>query len=238
MDAVSVPGNPTEMMMFLGEWFDGYYEFHISGRDTRGQTEMVLWDMDHGHKKLPQDIISSLFRKSAEILTLYYNLQSFEQICAWHHGAGDFIIKLSGKQVHMKLISVREYTTMADNTLPTPETMVHALLLFVLNLSMRMRVDRVEGVGDLIWADDRAVVETIYGFCRGMSRKARIDPLAEPLMTLFKEALRSCTTGDLIEVAAALVDSYNPQAPETELIREHLKEHCSALCNTLRNCIY
>lgn len=234
LDTVSVHNGRIEMILYLGEWFQGYREFHISGNTTDEETHIRVWDGINGYEDLGRDEVSCLYRQAAKILTCYYNLCSFEQICSWHHAAGDFIMGAGAEGLDMKLITVRQYSSMIDATQDDPESMVHAILLFLLNLSMRMRVDRIDGVGDLVWADDRAVTGTVNGFFDGMSQKARIDPLAEPLAVLFKHYLRDLTPGDLIAICAALVDSYPHHAPENDLIRRDLEAHCSAIHDALR----
>jgi hypothetical protein len=237
LDTVYVHDDRMEMTLYLGEWFEGYQEFHISENAVDGETRICVWDEQNGHWELDADTVSLLYRQAAKILTCYYNLYSFEQIGAWHHAAGDFIIAPCPGGMDMKLITVRQYTSMIDATPGDLEAMVHAIWVFLLNLSLRMRVDRCGGIGDLVWADNRAVDGTAQGFADGMSRKAGIDPLAEALAVLFKNYFASCTPGDLLDVAAALVDTYPPQAPETVLIRRHLGDHCSTLYHALRRCI-
>lgn len=237
LDTVSGQGGRIEMIMFLGEWFEGFHEFHLSGCRTGGKTEIVLWDEANGYRKLPQHMVLPLFRKAAEILTAYYNVCSFEQICSWHHAAGDFILSVCGSRLDMRLISVRQYASITDNTHTDPESMAQSMMVFLLNLSLRMRVDRIDGIGELIWADDRAVTGTVKGFVDGMSQKARTEALAEPVTVLFRDYAASFTSSDLFDTASALVDSYPPQAPETDLIRKHLNRHCSTLYDALRHCI-
>ena len=118
---------------------------------------------------------------------------------------------------------------MTDNTQQDPESMIQSMLVFLLNLSLRMRVDRVQGVGALAWIDDRAVAGTVAGFFDGMSQKTGVETLAEPFAVLFKDYVASCTPDDLFDVAGSIVDSFHPQAPETPLIRKHLKNHCATL---------
>ena len=167
-------------------------------------------------------------------MTSYYNLCSFEQISSWHHAAGDFILAICGNRLDMRLISVRQYASIIDNTRSDPEFLIHALLLFLLDLSLRMRVDRIDGTGELIWADDRAVAGTVNGFFDGLSRQSQIDPLAEPLAVLFTDYVMACKPGDLIDVAGALVDARHPHAPETGLMRSRLSGHCATLHKCLK----
>ena len=113
--------------------------------------------------------------------------------------------------------------------------MVEAMLVFLLNLSLRMRIDRLDGVGDLVWADDRAVAGTVKGFFNGLAQKASIDPMAEPFSVFFKAYLLSRTQSDLFDVSEAIVNIDHPEAPETALIRKHLKQHISSVFAAIRS---
>ena len=232
LDTVTVNDGKTDMHMFFGEWFTGYHEFHLSGFRPDGKADIVLWD-GTGRKRLAQKLVGPLYRQAAMILTCYYNLYTFEQISAWHHAAGDFIVSVFGNRLDVKLISVRQYAPITDNTQQDPGSMIQSLLIFLLNLSLRMRVDRVEGVGELAWIDDRAVAATVAGFFDGMSQKGDVETLAAPFAALFKDYIATCTPDDFFDVAGATVDAYHPQAPETLLIRKHLQKHCATLYRRL-----
>jgi hypothetical protein len=43
------------------------------------------------------------------------------------------------------------------------------LLIFFLNLSIRMRLDRYDGVGDIVWADGPVVQSTLDGVMDGLA---------------------------------------------------------------------
>jgi len=193
-----------------------------------------LWD-GADRRSLARELVLPLYRQAAMILTCYYDLFTFEQISAWHHAAGDFIVSVCDNRLDMKLITVREYTPMADNSQQDPGAMIQSMLIFMLNLSLRMRLDRIEGVGEPVWADDRAVTGTIAGFFDGMAQKTGVETLAEPFAVLFKDYIESCTPDDLVDLAGAIVDSYHPEAPETLLIRKHLPRHCETLYHVIKN---
>jgi hypothetical protein len=232
LDRVTVNHGKIDMIMFLGQWFTGYHEFHQSGIRPDGKSDIVLW-AEGERKFLAQNLVGPLYRQTSMILTCYYNLNTFEQISGWHHGAGDFIVSVFGNRLDVKLISVRQYAPMTDNKHQDPGSMIQSLLIFLLNLSLRMRVDRIEGVEELAWIDDRVVAATVAGFFDGMSQKAVVETLAEPFAALFKDYIATCTPDDFFDVAGAIVDSYHPQAPETLLIRKQLQKHCETLCRVI-----
>jgi len=81
--------------MFLGEWFEGFNEFHISRDPADGKNKIVVWDNQQSNFFLSADQIMELYRQATMILTSYYNIETFEQIFSWHHAAGDFVLKTS-----------------------------------------------------------------------------------------------------------------------------------------------
>ena len=69
-----------EIRMFLGEWFEGFDEFHISFDPADEQHKIVVWDHEHGNYFLSTDQTEDIYRQAARILTGYYNVETFEQI--------------------------------------------------------------------------------------------------------------------------------------------------------------
>ncbi|MDO9565783.1 MAG: hypothetical protein Q7J15_03485 [Candidatus Desulfaltia sp.] len=262
------------MSMFLGEWFEGFNEFHISQDKTDNKYKILVWDSEKGNYFLSPDNTLELYRQAAMILTGYYNIESFEQIFPWHHAAGDFVIRLQNnkaepqKRAHspqlaagfasesensklpygrrfpaaccgelqLKLITVRQYAPMFakkeedEDTGKNVEMILEAMLVFLLNLSIRMRLDRIDGVGDIVWSDDIAVQGTLKGFFQGLRRKDSTGLFSDSFDTYFHDyLLSSCTEKDFYDLSLAIVDSYNPLAPEIPVIRQNIKKHAKIL---------
>jgi len=117
---ICIKNKNVEISMFLGEWFEGFNEFHISQNNykqakTDSSIKIVVWDHEKGNFFLSDDETLELYSEVAMILTCYYNAETFEQIFPWHHAAGDFVIKLQKNNVEMKLITVRQYAPMLEN---------------------------------------------------------------------------------------------------------------------------
>jgi hypothetical protein len=83
--------NGIPVSMFAAEWFDGFYEFHVSRCDD--SFKIIVWDTDAGHYYMDEKESMSVYRQVAEILTICYDFNTGEQIQPWHHAAGDFIVK-------------------------------------------------------------------------------------------------------------------------------------------------
>jgi len=90
---VVTAGN-RKLPMFLGQWFEGYNEFHISRDITDNSEKISVWDETGRRFFLSTEQQAKVYRQAAEILAYYYNVETFEQVFAWHHAAGDFIVRI------------------------------------------------------------------------------------------------------------------------------------------------
>ena len=234
---VTIAGEEIEM--FLGEWFKGYNEFHVSLDPADEKHKIVVWDYAHGNYFLNDDQAVNLYRQAARILTGYYNVETFEQILSWHHGAGDFVLKCQNNRIDVKLITVRQYSPLfkyesgSEDEKPDTEIILEALLVFFLNLTIRMRLDRLDGVGKIVWSDDIAVEGTLKGFFESLALKPPSVSISGSLTDDFRNHLLSCSQSDLLGLSQAMVDAYNPQSPEIPVIKKNLKRHVTILFNAI-----
>ena len=63
-----------------------------------------------------------VYRQAAFILTLYYDVETFEQIFPWHHAAGDFVVKADEGAVDVRLVTARQYAPMIEPNDDMPPT--------------------------------------------------------------------------------------------------------------------
>jgi len=230
----------VETRMFLGEWFEGFNEFHISLYPDDKKYKIIVWDHEHGNFFLTTQQTIDLYRQAAKILTYYYNVETFEQIFSWHHGAGDFVLKCQKDDIELKLVTVRQYRSMFEQNInhehktPDAEMILEALLVFFLNMAIKMRIDRLDGVGEIVWSDDAALKGILKGFFEALALKPKISAFAEPLNVCFRQHLLSCRRADFFDLNQALVCTYPSQAPEVPVIRQHLGKHVEDLYNTIR----
>jgi hypothetical protein len=221
--------------MLLGEWFNNYYEFHISRDPVDKKNKIVVWDAKRKNYYLSAGQSLDLYTQAAEILTSYYNLASFEQIHAWHHAAGDFVIRLENEKIDLKLITVRRYTSKfkntddLKNTENNAELIMQALLVFFLDLCLKMRLDRLDGVGDIVWADNTAVQGTLIGFLNALDLKSNAPTLPDSPLRCFYQYLSLCSKTDLHELSKAIMKTFNPKTEEVDVIKQHLDNHVDFL---------
>ena len=238
-DCVSIAGN--EIGMFLGEWFQGYKEFHISLDPADEKHKIVVWDHEHGNYFLTDDQATNLYRQAARILTCYYNVNTFEHIFSWHHAAGDFVLICQNNRIDLKLITVRQYRPLFENNTgskdknPDAERILEALLVFFFNLAIRMRLDRLDGVGKIVWSCDSALKGTLKGFFEGLTLKPQIRELDKPLVYCFRNHLLSCSRAELLDLNRSIVQVYHSRAPEVPVIKQHLTQHVEDLYHAIQH---
>lgn len=228
-----------EFYMFLGEWFQGYHEFHISRRSSDGQRQVCVWDDGKGRYYLSREQSLQIYRWAARIMTGYYNIRTFEHISPWHHAAGDFIIRLDQNNIELKLITVRGYAPLFQDLsgltsdTRSAEQILQALLIFFLKLSIWMRLDRVDGVGELVWSEAGVVQSTVAGIFEGLAQKPATPMLPDAVDICFKYYLSICTPEDLFELSNSILQRFHPATPEIPLIKQNLVEHVQMLYQSI-----
>ena len=225
----------SNFAMFLGQWFYGYHEFHLSMDPADKKPKIIVWDDSRGKFFLSAEQTKTLYAQASKILTCYYNLESFEQIFSWHHAAGDFVVATENGKLELRLVSVRQYGSIFGNQKDTqavrsdPELMLQALLVFFLSLSIHMRLDRLEGIGEMVWSDKAAVEATLTGFLETLSMKPDTPSLPDSALACFIAYLAACTDADLLYLSEAIVKRYNPKMPGLTVIKKNLSEHVETL---------
>lgn len=219
--------------MFLGEWFGGFHEFHISHDPEAGKNKIKVWDPE-GSLFLSDKRTAKLYRQAAKILTMYYSIDTFEQILSWHHAAGDFVVSITGNNLDLRLITVRNYASMfrCDKNLDIendPGSILESLLLFLLNMSIRIRLDRLNGVGDLVWSDNIAVENCLLGFYQGLKLKYLEGLQMGFADAFFNDYLSRFSRLTLYELSVSAVSRFYQNTEEVHIIQSNLKEHIEVL---------
>lgn len=229
-------GGGRRARLFLAPWFSGFHEFHLTRRGRR--LGMVVWDPEEGDRRLSTARRRTLYRRAAAILTRYYDPATTEGIGAWHHGAGDFVVRDRGGAggVDLRLVSAREYRPLfGRRPAPlTPSQTLETLLLFLLGLSIRMRIDRLDGTGELAWAGPEAVGGTLAGFFDALGLKPPLPGLPAPLDLLFHRYLLDLGRGELAVLCRAVgAAAFAPRSAEAALVAPHIRDHAAELAAAL-----
>ncbi len=231
---LSEEGVRCHISMFLAEWFDDFHEFHLGVNPKNLRVEAFLWDPQSPGKILSQRELSQIYKQASYILTYYYDAISCSEIYPWHHAAGDFVVSTRKDSTKVRLITVRQYApriVMRQNTIDGKLT---GLLMFLVNMTLRMRLDREHGTGNILWAQEHTVKDTITGFA-----EALLDQVAERRMDFdfFQQIidfLRSIAPDELTSAFLTIIDSYNPAAPDIPIIMTNLEQHIYSVFRALK----
>ena len=223
---VSGPRN-LMMPMFLADWFNGFHEFHLSINPRDDRQGMVVWDTQNEPFYLSDSQEVDVYRQVAFLLTRAYDPDTTEQIYPWHHASGDFVLRVCSVSVELRLITVRQYasTLTGDGEALDDDARLMALLVFFLNLTLRNRLDRLDGTGEPTWAGPRAVAATVQGFMEALPAE-----LAAALMGL----LQAYDTAELVEILTPVADRYRLMPMEKRLIHANLGRHGQQLFEALQ----
>ncbi|MBF0412693.1 MAG: hypothetical protein HQK70_08280 [Desulfamplus sp.] len=236
-----------------------------------------LWNSDGTVIPVSPPYYFEIYEKASEILTHFYDIHTFKHISPWHHAAGDFVVRpttdidsnikdfahsnkgLDGNEqsFDVKLITVRGYSPIVeaesseiddddkDNHI---EDIYKALLLFFLNLTLRMRIDRIDGTGDRCLIDGDVIPFIFKGFFRSLDNKFKSVDSNQKIAFIegFKSYLSQFSHENLYQIFLVMTDiidscdkdTFHQDSPETIFIKKHLKAHSEILSYNIRNTIF
>jgi len=224
-----------EFYMMLGEWLTDHHEWHLSHNQAAGRQQIHLWDHDKGYFFLSDSESYELIRQTAIILTSYYDQRSFCQIYPWHHGAGDFIVRVEPQTIAVKLITVRGYQPLICFENAGSYEQLSGAIQFLLNLSLRIRLDRLDGIGEPAWLDSFAVKAAVAGFFSGLLAAANREGLSFKEIETVLEILRTFHIDEICGMYEPLLDIYaDEDQDDLQLIKEKLKAHVTDLYSALQ----
>ncbi|MFO7986512.1 MAG: hypothetical protein R6U38_11670 [Desulfatiglandaceae bacterium] len=224
-----------DLVMVLSQWFEDFHEWHTTHGNADGKRRIRIWDHRNNNPYLSREETFQLFRQASKILTLYYDPETFRQIYPWHHAAGDFVVSTRTGIMEMRLATVRKYASIMEAFTADPVNPLIAMVYFFLNLTIRMRLDRLDGVGDTIWSEDFAVEASTQGFFEAveiMHREKRFTRCGvEELVSL----LQSFEPPELERLFQSLCGLYQEGDPEEyAVIQAHLQHHVRSLYPALQ----
>jgi hypothetical protein len=161
------------LAIMLSEYLEDYHEWHFSREQKPTEERIVVWDQTRGNRHASAQESFEIFRQAARILTLYYDIPTRCQIYPWHHAAGDFIVKNASGNIDVRLCTAREYSPILDEGKDDPRALMIALVYFFFLMTLKMRLDRLDGTGQTVWANEFFLRATIHGFFGGMVTLAR-----------------------------------------------------------------
>jgi len=228
------PAGTATIAFVLGQWLTGFHEWHLAIDPTDQSEKIRLWDTGAGNRFLSAREARELLRQAAAILTRYYDWRTFAQIRAWHHAAGDFVFRNRDGRVEVRLITVRDYGPPAGFSAAKGKNTETGLVVFLLNLALRMRLDRLDGIGVPAWLEGFAVEESVRGFLETLAAFEKEQELPAGFVDQFRTLLTTFDQQDFAEIYQQLlaVDEQTP-ADEAILLKNRLPEHCHQLCKAV-----
>lgn len=206
--AVTLPDGRT-LPMFLGRWFEGFHEFHL----TDGGRRLVVW-APRGPRPLTASQRRDLYRQEALILTGCYDLASSGRIADWSHAAGDFVVRPRGdERVDLRLITVRDYRPLLGGGPLEPGAVLPTLALFLVHLSLDLRLDRLDGVGAFALAGTEVLDGAVEGFLQALARKVSRGEWPAVLLAAAAVHLGAYGAADLSALIATLAARRPPGDP-------------------------
>ena len=92
-----------------------------------------------------------------------------------------------------------------------------------------MPLDRMDGTGDIIWAEGGCLEMTWAGFIKALDLKEKGGLLGKRMLTDFYAWLKGLSLFDLRERLEALLESYDPRAPDVPILKKHLDDQASGI---------
>ncbi len=221
----------NSVAFLLEEWFEDFYEFHL-GIDKNGRKRLKLWEFGKGYKFLSEEHEFEIYKEVAKILTLYYDIYEYKQIYPWHHAAGDFIAQINNEGVELRLTTVRDYQPFMQFGQMNVSPFL-PLFYFFLDLSIRNRLDKLDGIGEVLWANKFTVEATLNGFLEALTLKEDRKDTHE-ISNKFLKLLKSFRKEDLYKTYNPVLELYEG-SKDIPIIINNLDEHIEELYITLQN---
>jgi hypothetical protein len=223
------------LLMTLSEWFEGFHEWHFS-KDKEGREQIVVWDMGGGFRFASEYEAREIVRQASMILALHYRPDDYRHISPWHHGAGDFVVRTGGKAVEVKLVTVRGYEPIVPSEGEGKVGPLDALVLFLLNTSVKMRLDKQEGMGEPFWAEAAVLDPLLEGFFQALKIKASEEGTQVPTTGDFIQYLKSMSQDRIRAILLEHLKEYRLYDPlDAAFVLKHLDEHAGDICRAISN---
>ncbi len=228
------------LSMCVSEWFEDFHEWHHRLDDDGESQKICIWDMKRGYRYAIEQEAFGIFRKASMILTHYYNINDGSQIFPWHHAAGDFVVSCRNGKTDVRLTAVRGYDSVIAPGKNGISGRIIALVYFLLNMTVKMRIDKLDGTGETVWADDFVLDATLQGFLDALlAIKANEGYPPDMVKNLFS-LLRSFDLDEIRTLLCSMLELYPEEDPNDLLIIEaNLDRHVRQLHRILQeNTLY
>ena len=222
----------AHFMLFIADWFENHHEFHLS-LDATGAPAISVWKQGEAPHFLSAAKAAELYRQASGMLTSCLDTGSFSQVYPWHHAAGDFVLDESQNPPSIRLITVRGYRPLLARKSDARDKMLGSLHFFV-NLSIRMRIDRLDGTGALAWAGPECLPGVIRGFVEAWEAKSLKDKDLPKACEIFS-LLLDCSPDERLAFAQVAAEDGRVEAGDGDFLLLRLPGHVIELSEELRS---
>jgi len=228
IDELNIKGE--KICLVLSEWLEGYYEWHLTEDGN-----VCIWDMDNGYFMASPDQRLDIYEKCAHILTYYFDPATFSHIYPWHHSAGDFVVRCCKNGVELKLTSVRDYKAVVKPKMQYDIAIITSMVYFFLNMSIKMRLDKKNGIGEVLIAPEDIIAPVIKGFLSGINELVLKDLLDRECRDQIATFLSSLSLNELNSIFSSMLDYYNEEDPaDMPMIANNIWNHINSLYRLLQ----
>jgi len=136
----------------------------------------------------------------------------------------------------VKLITARQYEPLVQFDQAEEADRLVAAIQFLLNLGLRMRLDRLDGVGEPAWLGVFAVHAAVNGFFAGLAATQAQDRLSIGPVAEFLEIMQSFDAQEIFDMYESLLEIYAEEDQDDfRLIQAELADHVAELHETLQS---
>ena len=228
-------GTTERLVMMSAQWFEDYHEWHLAMDPVDGVRKINIWDLKRGPRYASGTEASRIIEECSKILTLYYDDGDFSRIGSWHHAAGDFIVNIQGDgRLNVRLTTVRKYEPLMARFREEDINPMIAMIYFFLDITLRMRLDRLDGVGEMVWMDDFSVTAAIKGFFEGLHEREKMEAVVSRVQVAeLLSLLKSFDRPELERIFEPLMDHYATQDSHG-MAFTHMDDHIRILHHALQ----
>ncbi len=228
IDEINIRGE--NICLVLSEWLKGYYEWHITEDGS-----VCIWDMDNGYFMASPEQRLNIYERAAHILTCYFDPATFSHIYPWHHSAGDFVVRCHKKQVQLRLTSIRDYKAVIMPEFQYDTALIISMVYFFLNMSIKMRLDKKNGIGKVLIAPEDIIPPVIKGFLSGMDELIAKNLLDKEHKDQITGLLSSLSRNELDSLFSSMLDYYGEEDPaDIPIISDNMESHINCLYHLLQ----
>ena len=110
-----------------------------------------------------------------------------------------------------------------------------AVIYFFLHMTLRMRLDKLDGVGEAVWAGDFCVEATTTGFFDALRLMEHQDSYRLGKVSDLLALLKAYTREELGRLFYSVLDYYTQEDPvDFSVIKTHLKSHVNQFYRVLQ----